>query len=44
MILLCHFSTIVISGSGVPEQQEDEDITDLSIKLVQKLTEVRIRR
>ena len=44
MILLCHFSTIVISGSGVPEKQEDEDITDLSIELVQKLTKVRIRR
>ena len=44
MILLCHFSTIVISGSGVPEKQDDEDITDLSIELVQKLTKVRIKR
>ena len=36
------FSTVVISGNGVPEQEEDEDITDLTIKLILNLIGVKI--
>ena len=38
------FSSIVISGNGVPEPVEDEDITDLTLKLILNLTGVKIMR
>ena len=38
------FSTVVISGNGVPKQEEDEDITDLTIKLILNLTGVKMMR